>query len=532
MPRTNRSELRDRVKNLLRAHDRFVDLGVRVQVVRRIDGEVIPGEIRPTIYGGRYDRLMRRYVGAPENIQTITATPGQLGLLEFDEPGMLRLLALGAPGAGKTYGAVRKALIKALQRCNSTGGLVGPTNDRRMILWTDFLNLVEPLGFVEEVQKTDKRIVLKNNTVIEVLAAKKPSAAQGNPLQGRSWDWAVADESQNIEDEAQTEIDTRGRRAGTSYVVFETATNQTQVPGFKVRIERYKNQPKTHKIMSFSGDTNSFVDPSYWERLKSTMTEREYKRLILCEDLPPELLQYPAFSYSHSIRQAPEMYSDMTPKLTKEMFGRPFRWVIGQDFGVLCNASIVFKAFREPDTGECLWFAVDEITTHRSPASIHARKILERYHAGEVVVVADPHHNSKDTDKSDYAQFRHEGLTIFPAVSKGKIDIKHRVNMMNALLEDAKGKRRLYLACDANGKEFCPNLARALSTIEIDELGRLDQMKKDRNDLTHWPCAAGYGLWKWEKIRAPAQVQMRSTLAGQVGDNEAGTGTQWALKAS
>lgn len=459
----------------------------------------------PRVYGGRYDRIGRRYVGQPEQVQEISCHAGQVPLLTFDEPGVARVLALGAPGGGKTFAIIRRALLNALDLPNSIGGLVAPTGDRRQILWRDFLELVEPLGWIEDVSVSRKEIILLNRAVIQVLAAKKASNQYGSPLQGRSWHWACVDESQNVDDDSQVEIDTRGRRAGIRYIVFETATN-AQVPSFRVRLEQYKSSP-VHRVLRYAGQENPWVDAEYWERLRKLMSDRDYREKILAEDVPPELLIYPRFSFKDHLVKRPANLVDITERVTQERYNTPRKYVIAQDFGVLVTASIVLKCYAAKG-GDRVWWAIDEITSYAgTTADLHARKLMQRYNAEDVLVIADPHFNTKEADKSDYHLFQREGLNIRPAVH-GKISKKHRIAMVNALLEDADGKRRLFIECDDNRNTPCKRLVQSFMSLQFNERGEAEADKKDYRDMTHWTAALGYGVFPWERVRGGQSLQV------------------------
>jgi hypothetical protein len=438
-------------------------------------------------------------------------------LLTFDDPGIARVLALGSPGGGKTFAIIRKALLLALDRPNSIGGVVAPTNDRRQIVWRDLVELLEPMGWIESVAETKKEITLANRTTFQVLAAKRASVQYGNPLQGRSWDWCCVDESQNVDDDSQTEIDTRGRRAGTAYRVYETATN-AQVPAFRVRLERYKANP-LHKILRYSGQENPWTALDYWERLRGLMSERDYREKILAEDVAPDLLVYPRFVYgtreaAGTVRPRPRTPS-ITEQITAAKYGAPRKYVVAQDFGVLVTASIFLRAWPGPRPGEVLWWAVDEITSWAgTTADLHARKLLQRYSPEDMVVVCDPHINSKDTDKSDYNLFRAEGLEVHPA-THGKISKKHRISMLNALLEDAHGVRRFFVDCDEQQRRpACQKLVESFLSMQYDSNGE-SEPRKDYRDMSHWTAAAAYGVFPWERIRGTtAAVSGLSAMNG------------------
>lgn len=508
MPRSERTLLIEQIRELLLADGRFADFAFQFRVYERVDGSAVPGKLLPTVYGGRFDRLSGAYI-TPQpkdlEIHEVECHAGQLPVL-VDRKGQspFRLVALGSPGAGKTFAAVRRALRNVAERPCSIGALVAPTNDRRLILWRDFLELAETRGLVRSIQQTRKEIVMTNGTVVQVLAAASQSSSRGNPLQGRSWDWAVIDESQNVDDGAHVEIATRGRRAGSDYAIVETCTNAS-VPAFRVRMERYKNDPQV-QVVRFRGNENPWIDPDWWERLKGDLSERDYRSQILVEDLQPELLVYSAFEFSENLQPVPINGVDVTREITHEKYNHAASYVIGQDFGVLVNVSVVLKAFRMKDKS-IAWWAIDELTTYQQTTEVHAALLKERYpNMNDCVVIADPHFNSKEADKSDYHKFREVGWTLYPSVH-GKIPIKHRISMMNSLFKDAKGTRRLFLDCDRNKRPACQKFAEALMSHQYDQSGKPQPVRKDRRDMTHWPDAVGYGLFPFERIRGGGTVR-------------------------
>lgn len=528
MPVSKRTALIAEIKQRLRPTDRFVEMCARLRVYGfpRVDGKPSKLELLPKVYGGTYDRIRRQYIEVkPKQIREITCHAGQLPLLTFDEPGVARVLALGAPGGGKTGAIVRRALLLALIYPNTTGGLVVPTNDRKRFVWDGLLEVAEPFGWVQSVQESKKRIILANNVVIDVLAAARSSTQRGSPLQGRSWDWACIDETQNVDDESQTEIDTRGRRVGTRYVVFETATN-AQVPAFRVRLEQYKASPLC-RILRYAGKENPWIEDAYWERLKGLMSEREYREKILAEDVPPDMLIYPRFKFTDNVIPRPRgNVRDITERVVWERYNRRgVKYIVAQDFGVLVTCSIILKCYAGATKGERLWWAIDEVTSWTgTTADLHARKILQRYGVDDIIVIADPHFNSKESDKSDYNLFRGEGLDIRPA-THGKIPKKHRISMVNALLEDSSGVpnvagmaesagvRRLFIDCDDNRNASCKKLVQSFLSMQYNAVGEAEADKKDYRDMSHWTAAVGYGLFPWERIRGGQSIQVLKSAA-------------------
>lgn len=549
MPRSKKTLLKEQLQSLLRAGDRHVDTAIQFRVYRCSCGvahadwpkgkdhgkhQARPAETIGPVYGQRYDRLLRKYVAPASSVYEVKVHEGQAQLVTLsgldaydrpiDERGVLRVLALGSPGAGKTMGAVALALRLACERPNSTGGLIGPTNDRRKILWDSFLEICPP-AWVEDVSVTRKEIRLVNGNVIQVLAAKSPSQQFGSPLQGRSFDWCVVDESQNVTDESHTEIATRGRRAGSAYRIIETATNQ-QIPSFRVRLAEFKQNPQYRRI-NFTGYQNPWVEPEWWQKMRGEMSERDFREKILAEDVPPERLVYPRFNLSKHVARrgfVPGWFSDIerkrlgelkdvTEHLTYERFNKASRYVIAQDFGVLINAAEVLKCYQAR-TGDRFWWAVDEITSGGG-TDLHAYKLRNYYDPEECVVIADPHFNSKESDKSDYNIMREMGWDVYPA-THGRISVKHRVAMFNALLEDAEGKTRFFIDCDEHGAHRCPRLVQSLISSQMNELGEAEKDKKNgASDPSHWPSAVQFGLFHWERSRGNADIRVLSPGDGK-----------------
>jgi len=417
----------------------------------------------------------------------------------------MRLMALGGPGSGKTRSLTIAMILKGLAKPNRTWGMVGATADRREVIWRDFLDLIQPWGWIESLQES-KKVLRTYFGCYEFVAAKAPSKAVGSPIQGRSWDGAGVDEAQNVEAAAHMDIDERGRRAGTSYCVIETATNFGN-PWFEARKEKFKESPH-HEIVRLNPLENVFVREDYWLRFKDSYSEYDWRRRILAEDIAPEQMVYAHFRRKDNVRPRPFGGDDITPVLTKQRYGRPFQFIGGTDWGTLTTVTTILKAYREPATGETLWWACDEIISgSHSNASDHVKRVAQKYNPTDIILVCDPGINTKDTDKSDYHLARREGFEVRPAYHEA-IKVKHRVSMMNALFEDARGKRRLFVDCDSHRHEACKQLVRSLITMAYDPTGNPEGMKKDYKDPSHFPASVAYGVFPWEKLRGRTTFEL------------------------
>lgn len=529
MPVSERRKILEEAARLTRSSGsgRFVPFWLRFRLWLRADENDPPGrpgDVLPGLFGGLFDKVLRAYVDGAEpederQIAELLLHPGQVEAILGNHDGLMRVLALGAPGAGKTRLLSLKQAVWSCQRPNTTGGLVGATRDRVEILWTDALATL-PKHWIERISDYKREIFLHNGRKLEFVAAKEPSKLVGSPIQGRSWRDAVVDETQNIHDRVQMDIDERGRRAGTKYTIFESATRVGHHPHFENRLEMlYGPESKFHRLIRLNPMDNSFTPLDYWERFRGSYTEREWNRRMLSLDVAPENIAYGAWS-RENIRPAPRSgnMEDVTRLITAEMYGNlpgaprgGWEWIVGTDWGTLCHASIWLKAFRDPRVpGELLWWAFRETYTRSAgdhshgsgsaTAADHIRNLVRFANVTDFIVIADPGINTKDTSKSDYHLARNEGAFVRPAHHK-PIEVKHRVSMLNVLCHDSKGKRRWFIDCDGHGKPYCTELAKNIRAVEIGPDGKLEGNRKNYSDPSHGPAAVSYGVFPWERIR-------------------------------
>ena len=522
MPKSERTILVEKIRRTLRPGDRYVSCAFRlVSHTPGPAGKATPFRSFTRVYGGLYDRVARRYVVdaggrrvVPPVVHEVSCHEGQVRFLLLTRKGLKRVIGIGAMGAGKTMAGVIKALMLAVDHPNTCGGLVSPIGKQKDLVREKFLGLAGPLGLIENDEPSRSRITLVCGSAVDVMAAQKSRKDRGYPFQGRDWDWAVADESSSIEDGAHTEMMARGRTNADVYCIYE-CTTYDDYPAFVMRLERCKLHPDKYELIKYFAEHNPFIDRDAHADNLRTMPDREYRRKVLLEDVPPDRLVYPHFAVGRHVKPRPAQALDATEAVTHQLFGTGYKYVLGQDFGQLVSATIVLRCYRI--NGVLCWWAEDEITSWNEYSNKHARLIRSRgYGPEDCIVIADPHLNSPDSDKSDYNLFRNEGWTIMKA-HHSKIAVRHRLNMVNSLLENANysttrclpscprncaghGESRLFLDCDGEGRPHCERLARALLTFQKREDGTPQPVRKDANDQTHWPDALGYGLYPAEKI--------------------------------
>lgn len=501
MPPSERSQLRREARRLWASQP--VNCCAQLRLWTR-DGDAPPrpADFVGPVVGGLYDPVLRRYVGGADPHQ-ISAHRGQVDLVLAALRATHRhVVALGAPGGGKTFGAVSAAYMLAMVNANQCIGVVAPTDKRLKIVWRDFLRLAQSFGTVAEINKKDGFIVLANNCVAQFVSGQTGDKQRGSSAQGWTWSAAGIDEAQSVGDETMQEVEFRGRAVGDRYVIVETCTNSSH-PVFRARLEAYKADPATNLIIRYRGEENVFVPLSNWQAIRRSalISERDYRTRFLLEDLPPEHVLYPTFRYAEHIRPMPTDWTDITAQFAEEKCGyERVDTIVGQDFGVLRTVSILLRCFRHPQTGRRVWWAFDELTSMEGvPTGYHAAQLARMVDPSRCLVVADPHNNKPGGHggTADYSEMRAEGFRVTPA-GLPPIPVGARVAMVNGLLKSARGETRLYLASDEQGRPRPRRLSESLLSEEVPTSGNLRDVRKDTGDLTHWTAALGYGLWLWE----------------------------------
>lgn len=486
--------------------ERYVDLGARVRVYRRdSDGQPVPAEWLPWVFGGKYDRLTACYVGPPDlaAVRELKIHSGQIGVVNAIGSGQRRIVSVGPPGGGKTEGNVTVACLLALERCNGIGGMVVPVAGAQPILWDKFLNRAAALGWVDGEPAVKRgEVRLKNGTLLQFRSTAKQSRASKSPIAGLDWHWAVPDEEAYMDDDAMREIEARGR-INADFQMFSSATNEP-IHDFQMRLLRYEADPHT-TVVRYSGPDNCFTPIEHWDALKRDWSDEDYRRRILCEDVPLAGRVYPTFDYRESTRPLPT-----SGDITAQVISGKFRnltgvdWLVGWDPGSTMSASAILKCF-DAGGGERAWYIVDEVSTQDATTEFHGRDLIRWFQSrnvaiGRVLVVGDPHEN-KDTDRSDYLQLQACGFTVKRSNSGEQIERKHRLSMVNALLRDATGRRRLFLAASQAGPPKAQKTAESFGHLMYTPRGDIEFHGKTIYNLAHWSDAPGYALFPFEHFR-------------------------------
>jgi hypothetical protein len=374
---------------------------------------------------------------------------------------------------------------------------------------------------------------LRRNCRIRFQHTHRKSEAAGSPIQGFNWSWCGRDETQDQVD-VHEDIESRGRAAkggGNFYKQLCTATAKDN-PDWRtlrdaLRAASAKDGRPLWQVSMLLGARSPFVSDEFWEAKKSTMTEREYRRRILAEDLPPESRLYSTWDRAHNLRPVPLIGArKVTSIILRAKTGNPHHsLLIGHDPGASKAASIFLDAYDVPGEGICWWVRAELFTLHKTSEehAIAALAVARQFGCNTGYIEKGIQYGSPEiahvralpigqaVDKADqdiYRIWARVGLDIKAAQYKldgtgtGHIPVESRLEMIKLLLCNAAGKRRLFVDCDDQRRPKAPLLVEAFETLERDERGRPEKDKRLEYDKSDPADALGYALWPFEKEAA------------------------------
>lgn len=516
--------------------DRWVTACVRLRVIStELDG---PGD-RIRVASGREVRVVREHLRG--GVIDTKAFPPRIGgwcqpadetvwlCSEDQEPIILHgdeaprgNLVIGSEGSGKTTALAMWHAFRWFENFGERreGGQTAPTLNRLGLVkeeiyklwpspWRTFCNRDDFTGFD----------LCDGSRIRFVSTAPRPEK-QGSPIQGFNWSWAGRDEVQD-QTGVHSDIEARGRAArdgGTYYKQLGTATA--------------KDSPdwRTFRDALIAGgawgscrlliERSPFVEPGFLaSKRMSGMTDREFRRRFLAEDVAPESRLYFNWDRVHSLRPVPVVGArKITSLVLSRKLGPGFGLLIGHDPGTAKAASIYLDAYEIKGIPDPVWWVRGECFTLHATPQQHALKVLEEVRSrfgmnlrGEVAHVrAQPVGQSENKPDQDvYKIWRGVGFDTRAAqyrkndsTGTGHIGREARINMVNTLLVDAMGTRRLFVECDSHRRPMAPKLVEAFETIEREADGRISRDKDLSRDKSDSPDALGYALWPWEKVIA------------------------------
>lgn len=542
---------RREVESLLRGNERYVDFGVTIHVVRQDpNGEIeIPGlESRLTIVnthprGAMFDTLKKKWHGPSQSPVVWYLSEEQEPIVMHDASMPAAVWMQGSMGAGKTTAGVIWLALRVIEHATHPlkgAGVTAPTDKRMEEIRKTIFGPKDKDGLRvggmwprqwAQFREGDQVATCATGLQIDFRSTHIQSATAGSPIQGQNWAFCLNDELQDYY-EINDDIRARGRAAWLKrYQRFVTVTPKDD-PGYRVFRDKIATLTEDWRVQYVLGPNSPFIDGAHWEVCKREMSLRKYQRVVLAQDVAGENVVYWAWSHSENIRpiqQVPRWPDVTRTELARRATGQ-YEILVGYDPGRLFDVSVLLKAYQPPIGRNAkvppapVWFIVDEVTTERSSTEHHVRELLKvlrdkwgcnlQGDGPKAFVSADPYgdtaNDEEQPDVTVYRTFQSAGLHIKAAAYRAnstkaaKVPKEARIEMVNKLLCNAAGERRLFVACNDNRMPCAPKFVEAVERLERDGDNRAERDRKDANDLTHWPCAVGYALWAIEKPRMEA----------------------------
>lgn len=521
-----RTSMRKRAERV-EGFDRYVDAGVLLQVIKLDpNGETTLKNgrrvsiVRTHRWGGLVDTkaLPPRIIGPSRTPRVWMCSEAQEPLILHPDSAPLGELVVGAEGGGKTTTLVmwhHKRWIENLGE-HREGLQTAPSLERLGTVQREFFNLWRA-SWGRYVNRDEFRgMELCDGTRIRFVSTAPRAAKQGSPIQGFNSSWAGRDEFQD-QLWVHADIESRLRTAQTPKQI-STATAKDD-PEYRTLRDSLVHGGQWALSKLLVGDS-PFVAANFLEiKRASGITDREFRRRWLAEDVPPESRVYFNWDRKENLRPTPAARR-ITSIVLKRKTGNPLHdLLIGNDPGTAKAASIFLDAYDV--RGEVCWWVRGELFTLHKATEQHAREVLaiakKRFGVnvrpgGESAHVrAQPVGQAEDKPDLDvYRIWARVGFDIKAAQYRqdgkgtGVIKKDTRIEMINRLLGDAINPRRLFVDIDDQGKPVAPKLVEAFETMERDHRGRAEHEEKNEKDPTDSPCALGYALWPWEKEAAVA----------------------------
>jgi hypothetical protein len=540
--RQDRALLDDRVEDLIervgRSFAPLVDIGVELRVVVADERgrELLRGKpklrvLRSEVYGGILDTRIGEIVAPSRAPRVWYCSEEQEAIALHDDALPLGQLVDGSEGAGKTTVLAMWHYFRWLEHVGEgrAGGQTAPTRKRLKMLLGSVRQLFGASWFRHI--KSEDLILLADGTRIELVSTHKRSAAEGSQIQGQTWAWCGRDELQD-QVEAHADIEARGRGGRTVEVdgvethVFKQCATGTMKESSAIRSLRALLLESGHWVRRTLLILSSpFIPRSFVDKLRHSMTDREFRRRMLAEDLPPERMLYFNWDRARNLRPIPIGARKITSIVLERKLGKR-EGVLptllgGHDPGTAKAATILLECYEIAGTSgpiEAWWVRAEVFGRHKTTEQ-NAIAVLElareRFgvnlprRAERLHVRAHPVGQAEQKpDENLYRVWRRVGIDTRAAEYKkdgtgtGVIKKDSRIDMINVLLCNAAGEVRLYVECDDKGQPVAPQLVEALESMERDEKGRAETEAKDEHDKSDCPAGLGYALWPWEKEAA------------------------------
>jgi hypothetical protein len=463
-------------------------------------------------------------------------------------------LVYGSEGAGKTTTLVMWIYFRWLELLGGKHwiGVSSPTEPRLLkTVFKEFTAFWPADWYSYSVSEGIATLV--DDTTLLFASTTQQSAEQGSRWQGFNLAAHAGDEFQDSLNVAD-DIEMRGRSAPNGRykrLITATAKDSPDWRTFRDRMLEAKDESGAAQWIkrTLYGERSPFVPASFWIKRRASLSPREAKRRLDAMDLPPERATYPTWDREKNMIVVPDIagWRDITAAELAQFTGEQRVVLTGHDPGNLVDVSLFLKEYAI-STAEAkrigaptvthdldgnvirgvgpppIWVVHDEISTCDDSHDAHILEVLKlarerwqcnlRNRAGQIegpqiFVRADPAgDNDNKTDMTVYTQWRNHGVDIRPAVysrvnptKHGRVPRDPGIEVVNTLLCNSYGERRLFIAKKADGTPAAPRLVAAIETSERDLAGKAETQLKRKGDVSHWPAALRYALWLIERPR-------------------------------
>jgi hypothetical protein len=295
-------ETEGKYEDLLVGFDRYVDMGVRLHVVVQDDAgfEAVAG--KPTVrilrthhFGGVYDRRVGDFIHRSDHPCEWYCSEAQEPLILHrpdDDQLASRVLVFGTPGAGKTELGAMWVGLRVLELTQMGGeiGATAPTRDRLAVLIKAFRRWFPRTWY--RYRAKEREFHFANGCSVVLRSTKQYSEALGSPLAGLNLAACFSDEIQDSLD-ADGEIEARGRSAPLAFGFRRMCTSTAkQTSVWKTFVSKVRASSLwCYRVLR--GETNAFVSAQFWEDLRETLSDHDYRVRILLEEHQSEFAVYP-----------------------------------------------------------------------------------------------------------------------------------------------------------------------------------------------------------------------------------------------
>lgn len=485
---------------------RYSDLAIEVR-------EWVPPEKRGKVrgktileVGGRWDREERDWAGDAEEVVVWYVQPAQYEAARWfarwlesyiagerleDAPGVAAVLAAGGRRGGKSVWGVMAALLMSVAVRGRIAWCISPTQDETAELKDVIDQLARPeWGHYDE---THEIYYLWNGSRIELKSGYKPATLK----RGRVDFWLM-NEGQHFPSRAYTILraplaDTRGL----GYI----AANPPDEPRGQWLLDMYehaKTGTDTVKLFEFDAELNPTIDYSVLESMRREpgVTDEDFRREVKGEFIPIGDIVFYAYSSKFNVVPRPELLGDDgARRFTQEQLGRPFSRIVVADFQKIPHmAATIWAPFWDDRINDWAHLMVDEVVLAEATEDdlIDGIEALG-YSTDTTAVIGDASGEWQDAERTKgrgsfdvFRRRRWRHLYVPDRNSKRNPDVIATVRVVNGLMRNAEGQRRIYVS------SHCVHSVRALGRWE-----NRNGAPHKRSDFAHIGDTVRYYAWRF-----------------------------------